>query len=135
MVRENALVRNVPSNIICFMDLNQFDKFIKQVNEIRSCATPGCEGALTPVYVKSVGLGGAVSISCTCNGCGNRGVIFEMSSKYMCELGSATEISVAIQVAFIIAGCTHITHYKVLKHTLGIEAVSWPTFHSTIKRM
>ena len=40
----------------------QSDKFIKQVNEVRCCATPGCKGALTPVYMKSVGLGGAVSI-------------------------------------------------------------------------
>ena len=32
MVRENVrIVRNVPSKNICFMDLNQFDKFIKQV--------------------------------------------------------------------------------------------------------
>ena len=117
------------------MDLNQFDKFIKQVNEVCCCATPGYNGALTPVYAKSVGLGGAVSISCTCNGCGNRGAIFETSSKYMYELGDATEISVAIQVAFIIAGCTHMTYYKILKHALGIEAVSWSTFYSTIKRM
>ena len=56
-----------------------------------------------------------------------------MSSKY--ELGSATEISDAIQVAFIIASCTNTTYYKVLKHALGIEAVSWPIFQSTIKRM
>ena len=53
----------------------------------------------------------------------------------MYELGSTTEISVAIQVAFIIAGCTHMTYYKVLKHALGIEAVSWSAFYSTIKRM
>ena len=120
---------------ICFIDLNQFDKFIKQVNEVRCCATPGCKGALTPVYVKSVGLSGAVSISSTCNGCGNRGAIYETSSKYMYELGDATEISVVIQVAFITASCTQMMHYKVLKHALGIEAVSWSTFYSTIKRM
>ena len=96
------------------MDLNQFDKFIKQINEIRCCTTPGCKGALTPVYVRSVGLGGVVTISCTCNGCSNQGATFETSSIY--ELGSATEISTAIQVAFIVAGCTHATYYKVLKH-------------------
>ena len=50
-------------------------------------------------------------------------------------LGCATEISIAVQVAFIIAGCTHVTYYKVLKHALGIEGVSWPMFDSTIKRM
>ena len=52
--------------------------------------------------MRSVGLGGAVSISCTCNGCGNQDVIFE-TSKYMYELGSATEISVTIQVALILS--------------------------------
>ena len=58
------------------MDLNQFDKFIKQLkfNKVCYCVTPGCKGALTPVYMKSIGLG---AISCTCNGCGNGGVIFE----------------------------------------------------------
>ena len=35
----------IPSNI-CFMDLKQLNKFIKQVNQIRCCATPGCKGAL-----------------------------------------------------------------------------------------
>ena len=34
LVRGNAhVVGNVPSDVICFMDLNEFDKFIKQVNE------------------------------------------------------------------------------------------------------
>ena len=38
----------VPSNI-CFMDLKQLDKFMKQINTVRNCATPGCHGALTRV--------------------------------------------------------------------------------------
>ena len=122
----------IPSNI-CFMDLKQLDKFIKRVNQIRGCATPGCKGALCPIHVKSLGLGGALSITYACNGCANQWALFETSSKY--ELDCATEISVAAQVAFIIAGCTHMTYYKVLKHALGIEAVSWPMFDSTIKRM
>ena len=109
----------IPSNI-CFMDLKQLDKFIKRVNQIRGCATPGCKGALCPIHVKSLGLGGALSITYACNGCANQWALFETSSKY--ELDCATEISVAAQVAFIIAGCTHMTYYKVLKHALGIEA-------------
>ena len=48
---------------------------------------------------------------------------------------SSNDISIAVQVAFIIAGCTHITYYKVLKHALGIDAVSMPTFQSAIKKM
>ena len=122
----------VPSNV-CFMDLIQLDKFIKQVNQIRCCATPGCKGALSPINVKSEGLGGAVSITYACNGCASEWALFETSSRY--ELGDATEISIATQVAFIIAGCTHVTYYKTLKHALGIEAVSWPTFQSTIELM
>ena len=59
--------------------------------------------------------------------------MFETSAKY--ELGNATEISIATQVAFIIAGCTHVTYYKTLKHVLGIEAVCLPTFQLTIERM
>ena len=51
------------------MDLNQLDKFIKQINQIRCCATPGCKGALSPINMKSVGLGGAVSVTYACNGC------------------------------------------------------------------
>ena len=65
-----------------------------------------------------------------CNGCVCKTAL---SSKY--ELTSSSDISIAVQVAFIIAGCTHITYYKVLKHALGIDAVSWLTFQSTIKKM
>ena len=41
-------------------------------------------------------------------------------------------ISIAVQVAFIISGCTHITYYKTLKHALDIDAVKWRDFYSTI---
>ena len=43
-----------------------------------------------------------------------------------------TEVGVAVQVAFIIAGCTHSTYYRVLQHGLRMEP---STFMSTIKRM
>ena len=41
----------------------------------------------------------------------------------------------SVQVAFIVAGCTHTTYYKTLKHALGIDAVQWTIFQSTIKQM
>ena len=78
-------------------------------------------------------LGGALSITYACNGCASQWALFETSFKY--ELGCAAEISIAMQVAFIIAGCTHMTYYKVLNHALGIEGVSWPMLDSTIKIM
>ena len=130
MVRDSIKnVAIVPSKV-CFMDLTQLDKFMKQLNQVRKCATPGCQGSLTPVHVKSVGLGGAITIGYTCNGCVSQTAIFETSSKY--ELGSTNKISIAVQVAFIISGCTHITYYRTLKHALGIDAVQWRDFYSTI---
>ena len=83
------------------------------MNQIRCCATPGCKGALCPIHVKSLGLGGALSITYACNGCASQWALFE-TSKY--DLGCVTEISIAVQVAFIIAGC------DVLQ---GIEACTW----------
>ena len=68
------------SRKICFMDLVQLDKFIEQLNHIRSCVTPGCTGVLAPVKVSSIGLGGAVSIKYKCNGCANHEAQLETSS-------------------------------------------------------
>ena len=46
-----------------------------------------------------------------------------------------SEISTCVQVAFILAGCTHATYCRTLQHALGIRAVSMHTFLSTIERM
>ena len=84
---------------------------MRQLNQIRVCATPGCKGELIPVHVNSAGQGGAVTIRYTCNGCVSQMAVLETSAKY--ELGNTNEVSIAVQVAFIIAGCTHMTYYKV----------------------
>ena len=115
------------------MNLSQLDKFMEQVNSIRSCITPQCSGILIPVHVRSTGLGGAISVSYTCSGCASHSALFETSSKY--ELTNTSEISVAVQVAFIVAGCTHATYWKTLKHALGIDAVHMSAFLSTIERI
>ena len=115
------------------MNLSQLDKFMEQVNSIRSCITPGCNGKLIPVHVRSTGLGGALSISYTCSGCAGHSALFNTSSKY--DLSNNNEISVAVQVPFIVAGCTHATYYKNLKHALGIDALHVSAFLSTVERM
>ena len=46
---------SVPQKV-CFMDLTQLDKFIKQLNNMRMCATQGCKGELTPIKVSTFGL-------------------------------------------------------------------------------
>ena len=133
VVRKKLLKSSCIPLKVCFMDLSQLDMFMNQLNKIRACTTPGCKGSLVPDRVRSTGLGGAVSIKYMCNGCVCKTALFETSSKY--ELTGSNDISIAVQVAFIIAGCTHITYHKVLKHALGIDAVSMSTFQSTIKKM
>ena len=96
------------------------------------CATQGCIGELTPVKVSTFGLEGAISIQYNCNGCGKHEAHFETSSNN--ELYNSSDISMSVQVAFIVAGCTHTTYYKTLKHALGIDGAQWTTFQSTIKR-
>ena len=56
-------------NEVCFITFPQLENFVQSVNTIRGCKTPNCERALVPVAVKSRGLGGALSITFTCNGC------------------------------------------------------------------
>ena len=58
-------------------------------------------------------------------------VPFESSVK----CGGTTEVAIAVQVAFLVAGCTHRTYYKALKLALGIDAVCPRVFMSTIVKM
>ena len=93
-----------------------------------------CNFLLT-VAVKCRGLGGAVTVRYSCDGCGLKGATFEAHSKCETVLAGSNTISVSLQVAFIIAGCTHATYYKALSHSLGIDTVSGPTFMCTIRAM
>ena len=61
------------------MDLTQLDKFIKQINSMRMCATQGCRGELIPVKVSTFGLGGTASIKYNCNGCSKQEAHFKTS--------------------------------------------------------
>ena len=56
--------------------------------------------------VKSIGLGGAISVEYICNGCVGQHAHFEASRRYDIEYGSMSEVGMAVQVAFIVAGCT-----------------------------
>ena len=126
-------LNRVESRKVAFMDTAELDKFVTVINEIRGCKTPNCKGKLIPVEVKSIGLGGALDIKYVCDGCQLRGANFTTCA--MSKLINHSEISLCIQVTFIIAGCTHATYYKTLQHSLGIAAVSMPVFMQTIGLM
>ena len=69
-------------------------------------------GKIVPVSIKSVGLGGAINIYYTC-GCAMKYAQLEASSTYD-GVSSMTEIGMAVQIHFIIAGCAHTTYIKTL---------------------
>ena len=84
-----------------------------------------------PVSVLGNALGGALSITYVCDGCRLKGA--RLDTSYL--EGNTTQISRAVQVAFILSGCTHATYYKTLRHALGINAVEPAAFMNTIKTM
>ena len=67
---------------ICFVDLTSLGNFNEQLNLIRKCTTPGCNGNIVPMSVKGVGLGGAITIHYTCSGCVMKFAQFEASAHY-----------------------------------------------------
>ncbi len=121
------------SNGLFVDQTSQFQGFIDQVNETSKCATPSCEGKLKPDSVKLVGLGGAVDIAYSCTGCLQRQLTFNSSIQH--EASGQTAIGLALQVAFIAAGCNHAQYKKVLAHTFGMYAVSSTQFYSTLRMM
>ena len=41
--------------------------FVDSINKIRGCKTQGCDGNLVPVVVKSIGMGGGLSVWFGCD--------------------------------------------------------------------
>ena len=60
--------------------LAEHEKFMSVVNSVRGCKTPNCTGKLIPVELKSVGLGGSLSITYVCDGCQLQSAMFTTSS-------------------------------------------------------
>ena len=49
--------------------------------------------------------------------------------------GGRNKVRMSVQVAFIVAGYTHVTYYRALKQALGIDTIYTNTFMSTIVKM
>ena len=109
----------------------QLNDFLHQVNTTSLCYTPNCVGKLVPVSIKQIGLGGSLLVKFSCTGCCER--MLSLKSSVEIEFSKRTACSLAIQVAFITAGCMHAQYSKVLKQHLGMSAVNSTTFYETIK--
>ena len=118
-------------NRIFICQTTQLNEFLNQVNTTSLCYTPNCAGKLIPIYIKHVGLGGSILVKFSCTGCSER--MLNLSSSAEIEFSRRSACSLAMQVAFIAAGCMHAQYSKVLKQYLGISAVNSTTFYETIK--
>ena len=101
-------------NRLCMIEMSQLGNFVSMVNQIRSCTTPGCKVNLAPVAFNCHRLGGAITVRYSCDVCNLKGATFEAHSKCKTVLAGSNTISVSLQVAFIIAGSTHVTYCKTL---------------------
>ena len=119
-------------NQVSFMELSQLETFVDSINKIRGCKTSKCDGNLVPIFVRSVG--GGIHIRFGCNGCRSKQALFETYSKYK-PAERSNCISLSVQVAFIMAGGTHVVYAKTLSHALGMKTVNRVTYLKTIKHM
>ena len=109
----------------------QVSAFLDQVNAKMACRTPGCNGMYVPVRVVCEGLGGGLKVEIACNGCKIRRITFDSSP--MVKSPRRTIVSLALQVAFYASGCTHAQYYRILKQSLGVQAVTCKPFYEMIK--
>ena len=108
---------------------SQVSAFLDQVNANMACCTPGCSGVYVPVRVVCEGLSRGLKVEIACNGCKIRRLTFDSST--MVESSRRTIVSFALQVAFYASGCTHAQYYRILKQSLGVQAVT--PFYEMIK--
>ena len=70
---------------VAVMEMADIERSMTAVSKIRGCKTPGCEGSLVPVQVKSTGLGGALCISFACDGCSKQASLFVTLATWSCS--------------------------------------------------
>ena len=93
------------------------------MNQNMVCRTPGCNGGtFVPIRAISEGLGGAIKIVIACNGCKIRTLTFDSSP--LVESSHRTMAGLALQGAFYASGCTHMQYYHIIRHFLGVSAVT-----------
>ena len=104
----------------------QLKPFIDNINDTNLCYTPDCSGKLVPVGMRHVGLGGSVVIQFSCTMYSER--MLSLASSVDIEFSKRSVCSLALQVAFVAGGCAHAQYSKILKHYLGLSAVTATTF-------
>ena len=109
---------------------SQLEHLIDQVNNTSHCNTENCNGQLKPVSVQMAGFGGTVRINYDCTGCIERRLTFDSSAV---TAHDQPDLSLALQIGFVVAGCSYAQYHKVLAEALGMYAVSFGQFYKTLK--
>ncbi len=113
---------------------SQLRDFLTQLNCKRGCKTPGCSGILRFRKVRTHGLGGALEADIFCTGCDTR---LEFASsprvKPRPSMTPVPAVDLAMQVAFMAAGCMHSQYRKVLNLALGMTSTSASSFHKRLE--
>ena len=88
---------------------------IDQINKTSRCNTENCNGQLKPVSVQMAGFGGTVRINYGCTGCIERRLTFDSSAV---TAHDQPDLSLALQIGFVVAGCSYAQYNKVLAEAL-----------------
>ena len=106
---------------ILFATTSDILKFVNQINSASLCSTNQCKGKL----VESIwlqGKGGSAKLEFKCSGCNKRKATFNSSSSSNAH--GIPDLSLALRVASIAAGCRFATYNKLFHHYLGANTVT-----------
>ena len=106
-------------------------KFVNQFNSVAPCTTNGCKGQLVPAGFFLKGRGGTARLDFKCSGCGSRELTLDSSSSS--NVSRIPNLSLALRVASIAAGCRYAVYDKMFHKYMGMDTVSHRCFHNTFK--
>ena len=102
---------------ILFTTTSDIFKFVNQINSASLCSTNQCKGQLVVDGIWLQGKGGSAKIDFKCSGCNKRKVTF--NSSINSNAHGIPDLSLALRVASIAAGCRFATYDKLFHRYLG----------------
>ena len=109
----------------------QLERFLAEINNTSKCKVESCNGILVLRTLELVGNGGDGTAFFFCSGrCGTRDICLPCSNMY--KTSNQSELSMALQVAFLCSGANYALYERVLG-SLGMHPVPKEQFYRTIK--
>ncbi len=117
---------------IFFIDQQQFDNFLTDINKTCRCLTQDCNGILVPEKVATERRGGGLHAIFKCSGCSARKVHLNPTLVYGSKRLLITQSTC---VAFICGGLSYAQYNRVIGQCMGMQSVSRPTFQDVLESM